>query len=108
MKQLKSFGHDRGDQGDCQIEQVPGFVGLLINVGLKTGLWEKMEEQGPITVKELALRTHSDPEILKQLLTILKHHELIFYDIQTDQYTLPKERTGFCFAGNNVYIVKAL
>jgi hypothetical protein len=35
MKRLKSFGHDRADQGDCQVEQVPGVVGLLINVGLK-------------------------------------------------------------------------
>lgn len=65
--------------------------GVMTSVGHKLGLYKAMAEAGPISAQTVAQKTGTNERYVREWLNNQTAGGYVFYDAQTDEYTLPDE-----------------
>jgi len=67
--------------------------GVMTNIGHKLGLYKAMSGEGAMTSDQLAIKTNTDERYVREWLNNQTAGGYVFYDAQSNMYTLPDEHT---------------
>ena len=68
-----------------------GALSLMISIGHRTGLFDKMADLPPSTTEEIATSASLDERYVREWLAQMASAKYLLYDPATQRFTLPKE-----------------
>ncbi|MBD3869499.1 MAG: class I SAM-dependent methyltransferase [Acidobacteria bacterium] len=103
MNKVESFA------GQVVTDISAAFSGVMTNIGHKLGLYKAMAGAGPLTPKELALKTGTHPRYVQEWLNNQVAGQYVTYDSDTETYHLPDEHVPVLADEDSpVFLVPAL
>ncbi|HWP44324.1 MAG TPA: class I SAM-dependent methyltransferase [Blastocatellia bacterium] len=72
-----------------------GAISLMLSIGHRTGLFDKLAELPPSTSEEIAEAAHLNERYVREWLGTMVTGRIIEYDASTDKYYLPREHAAF-------------
>lgn len=96
-KEVITFDEKKAEQFSEELFQMlnGGTLALMISVGHRTGLFDKMRTMEPAGYETIAARTNLQPRYVKEWLGAMVTGRIIEYDEQSDTYKLPPEHAAF-------------